>query len=295
MADPDIFAFLYRNDYCYWASFAVTSSENASRCIQARGGETSFNTSDVLGRASRAETEEPHEDDWLLNSPCLGLKFSDGAQTNRGVVIGCSPDCDIVLPQKNGISRHHAALTFNKKNYLVVRDLGSLCGTKVIYNGEEVDRGISIDWIIEGMEFVKRKTPVLEINKILQFRLVIPFQNVHSQDYIDKVISFHKGTADAADLFKNLRTRSLLATEAPSRVTSKPSGPIFFEERLGEGSFSIVTHVINVSTGEQYARKEPKDISKNGYILRERKNEAAIMSSIQHVSTDLVQRIISLD
>lgn len=295
MADSDIYAFLYPNENCGNACITILMPENDSRCIQPPKREPLFNIEGVLLRGSREATEPPDEHDDLLSSPCIVLKFSDGAKTNRGLVMGWDPESDIVLPPLKGISQHHAAFTFNEKNHLVVRDLGSSYGTKVIYDEEEVNPEVNIDWIVGGVEFVKNTKLVLVIHKHLKFRLVVPFHNVHSQDYIDKVINFHKGTADAADLLKNLRTRSLLTIEAPSRTLSKPSGPVYLEEKLGEGAFSIVTHVFNVNTGEQYVRKKPKDKSSNGYRLRDWKKEAVILSSIQHVSTDLVQRIISLD
>jgi hypothetical protein len=71
-------------------------------------------------------------------------------------------------------------------------------------------------------------------------------------------------TADAADLIEFLRIRSLPATELPTPTetrtpSSKPSGPIRWKKKLGEGVFGIVTHVFNVTTGAEYALKEPKN------------------------------------
>lgn len=130
--------------------------------------------------SSREATEQPEENDDLLNTSCIELKFSDGAKTNHGFMMGWDPDSDIGLPKMKGISRHHAAFMFNKKNHLIVRDLGSLYGTKVIYDGEKVDPEYNIDWIIGDVDFVKHKKPIFEIIKILQFRLVVSFQNIHS-------------------------------------------------------------------------------------------------------------------
>ena len=182
-------------------------------------------------------------------------------------------DCDIVLPKKKGVSRYHAALTFDKENHLVVRDLGSVCGTRVTYDGEVAERGFSIDWVVGGVEFVKDKTPILEFIGELQFRLVVPPQDIESPQYIDNVTRFRQGTADAADLIE--RTPS-----------SKPSGPIRWTKKLGEGVFGIVTHIFNVTTGAEYALKEPKDKFRGGYIVKDWKKEADIMSCIQHVSMD---------
>lgn len=72
-----------------------------------------------------------------------------------------------------------------------------------------------------------------------------------------------------------------------SQAEHRQSWPNLLKEKLGEGTFAIVTHVFNVRTGKEYARKEPRNKSKSKYKLQDWKNEAVIMSSIQHVSTDL--------
>ena len=106
-----------------------------------------------------------------------------------------------------------------------------MCGTRVTYDGEVAERGFSIDWVVSGVEFFKDKTPIFELIGELQFRPIVPPQDIMSQQYIDNVRRFHQGTADAADLIEFLRIRSLPATKLPTPTgthtpSSKPSGPI---------------------------------------------------------------------
>ena len=295
MADPDVYAYLYANECRGQADalFAVFMPQKSSRCIPPQRHEFVLQTSDTRSHDAREATEQPEEHDGLEDSPCIGLKFSDGAKTSYGVVIGWAPDADIILPKRPGISRYHAALTFNKKNRLVVRDLGSLCGTRVTYDREVAERGYKVDWIVGGHDFLKDKTPILEFVGDLQFRLVGPPQNIDSQQYIDNVTKFRQGTADTTDLFALLKVRSLPETELPtptgiSTPSSKPSGPILWKKKLGQGNYGVVTYVFNVTTGEQYALKEPlKNFRGQGcHTIEQWRKEADIMSCIQYVSME---------
>ncbi|UKZ52473.1 hypothetical protein TrVGV298_006250 [Trichoderma virens] len=282
MSNQDFYAYLFasggriNND----ASGAITSSRNARRYEYVE-------ESDAHRREDREITEEPEQYDYLLDSPCIGLKFSDGAKTNNSVVIGWGSNCDIVLSKKRGISRYHAALTFNKNNCLVVRDLGSRCGTRVTYDGEKAEPGFSMDWVVGGVDFVKDKTPVLEISQNVKFKLVVPHHDIKSQQHIDNVAKFRQGTEDIVDLAQLIEVRSYPATElltalGTSPPSTRPSNPAHCTKVLGEGAFGIMTHMFMVQTGEEYAVKEPKNKSKNGYRLEDWKKEADILSDIQH-------------
>ena len=134
MADPEFYAYLYANEGRGKANalFAISMPQNEPRCIPPRGREIVLETSDAHSHEAREATEQPEEYDDLLDSPRIGLKFNDGAKMKYGVVMGWAPDCDIVLPKKKkGISRYHAALTFDEENHLIVRDLGSVCGFNI--------------------------------------------------------------------------------------------------------------------------------------------------------------------
>ncbi|KAN0069565.1 Serine/threonine-protein kinase DCLK2 [Elaphomyces granulatus] len=192
--------------------------QNKSRCIPPQ---IVLETSNVRSCEAREATKQPEGYDDLLDSPRIGLKFSDGAKTKYGVVMGWASDCDIILPKK-GISRYHAALSFDKENHLIVRE---------------------------------------------------PPQ---SQQQIDNVTRLHQGIADTADLIEFLRVRSLPATWDTHFIV--------WTKKLGEGKFGIVTHILNVRTGEEYTLKEPvkKFLGKGGCTMKDWRKEAKIMSYIQH-------------
>src|SRR2546423_338547 len=113
MADPDFYAYLYANDGRGKAKalLSIYLPQNKSRRIPPRRREIVLEAISARSREAREATEQPEEYDDLLDSPRIGLKFSDGAKTKYGVVMGWAPDCDIILPRKKGISRYHAALT----------------------------------------------------------------------------------------------------------------------------------------------------------------------------------------
>ncbi len=222
-----------------------------------------------------------------MDNPRIGLKFSDGAKTDQGVVMGWAPDCDIVLPRLRGLGRYHLALTFDEKNHLIVRDLGSVYGTRVTFKTETASRVTQADWVVGGVNFVKDKTPILEFVENLQFTLVVPPHDIESRQFIDSVANFRRGTAGIAELAEFLRIRSLPATDLPtpsSRLSTKPSGdPVILRfDELGKGTFGSVTHVYKPQTGEEFALKEPRD--KHGFTLSKWKREADIISTIRHVS-----------
>jgi hypothetical protein len=68
-------------------------------------------------------------------------------------VAGCAPNVDLPLETQPGISRFHFAFTFDDKDRLIIRDLDALCGTRVIYNGEEGDRRSNFDYLLRDPKF----------------------------------------------------------------------------------------------------------------------------------------------
>lgn len=55
--------------------------------------------------------------------------------TDKGLRVGRSPDCDVVIPDDDGVSRLHATFTFDNGK-LWVRDVGSRNG--VFVNGKRI-------------------------------------------------------------------------------------------------------------------------------------------------------------
>jgi len=52
-------------------------------------------------------------------TPCLQLTFNPPPRRDKRLVCGWDPTCDIVLPNKHGISFHHGAFTFDDHNRLI--------------------------------------------------------------------------------------------------------------------------------------------------------------------------------
>ncbi|KAL6701436.1 putative serine/threonine protein kinase [Trichoderma pleuroticola] len=289
MADPDVYAYLFPIEGEDQEDIldAISDPQNRLRYVGSEQGVIHILENRNFQHGQRKSTGEPKRREVLLDKPYIRLKFSDGAKTAHGVIMGWSPDCDIVLPRAKAVSGYHAALTFNENNHLVVRDLGSRFGTRVAYDEEKAQPGISMDWVVGGVDFVRDKMPILKITHKLQFQLIAVHHDIKSQQYIDNVAKFRQGTGDIADLAEFIKVRSYAATELPTSLEArtpflKPSDPAYWSRVLGSGSFGIVTHVFNTWTGEEYALKEPKNTSKTGYRLEDWKKEVDIISNIQH-------------
>jgi hypothetical protein len=252
-------------------------------------GEGGRTGSDIPSRQDRESTEWPEEQRGLESSACLVLRFSHGAKTRHGVVAGCAPNVDLPLQKRPGVSRFHLAFTFDDKDRPIARDLGSLCGTRVIYDGEERERRSNFDYLLQGPGILGNKPPVLNVTGDVQFKVVVPPRDITSQDYIDRVARFRQGTADPEDLFASLVLRSAPGTQPPTGTHTAPrlsDGPALFEKKLSEGAFAVVTYVWNATTGEEYALKEPleKFIKSGQVITMDWKREAEVMGGISHVS-----------
>lgn len=240
------------------------------------------------GRYDRAATELPDDDNATahLDMPHLEIKFSDIPRTSHGIVFGCDPDSDVVLPNLKGISKHHFSLTFDDANRLIVRDWGSLLGTEVTYDGD--GRGIrsNFRWIVGGDQNPEEKTTILiKIHRTVEFQVVAAHHNVDSPEYIAKVRQFRQGTATAEDLFRDLDVPQRPDTELPTGSHTPGRGEIHLRKEIGEGSYGVVTHFWNVSDGSEYALKEPtaRAIRKRQVNYDEWRKEARLMGQISHV------------
>lgn len=226
-------------------------------------------------------------DEALAKLPHLPVRFNNVPRSSTGVVFGQDPTvCDVVFPEHCGsISRAHFAVTFKNvfpdgRHRLIIRDLGSEHGTVVSYDGQcdLTERRNNFDWIVDGFDILKQTEPIiLGISEELQFLLVIRPHNLQSAAYIENVKRFCRGRGE--DPATNLRlggnnTREIVSQNAVSCLTLET-------ELLGEGGYGIVTGQWDVSTGEVYARKEPKAVDYKGqHILR----EIRMMRTIEHVS-----------
>jgi serine/threonine-protein kinase Chk2 len=222
--------------------------------------------------------------------PYLELRFSDGPRSSTGFVFGKDPDrTDIVLPNIRGISRQHFALTFrndfsDKQYRLVVRDLGSIEGTMVTYDGHGDRVRSRLDWIVAGFGVPDECADlIIQPSPECRFQLVVAPRNIASSEYITNVERFLRGAADSDTLFSALRLQSGPHTERNTVAHTPGNRPILIHRGvIGKGKFGVVTRYWNVSTGDDYARKTPAD---DGYKKHRWEREIAIMQSVQHVRT----------
>ncbi|OAQ89056.1 protein kinase [Purpureocillium lilacinum] len=266
-------------------NFALEAIKASSRYVDpAQYG----NVDDVkYGRQGRATTEPPEESNVPahLDMPRLEINFSDIPRTSHGIVFGCDPDSDVVLPNLKGISNHHFSLTFDDANRLIVRDWGSLLGTEVTYDAQGHGKRSNFRWIVGGDPNPDEKTSIrITVHDTVEFQIVAAHHDLTSPDYIAKVNWFRQGTTSTEDLFRDLGVPQRPDTELPTGAHTPGRGEIYLRKEIGEGSYGVVTHFWNVSNGSEYALKEPTaralrkgQVNYNGW-----RKEARIMGQISH-------------
>lgn len=244
-------------------------------------------------RHERERTAEEDEDrgegqlhDDLDYEACIRVPFGSIPKTRYGLRVGRDSDAEFHVLDGPGVSAYHFALTFDDNYRLIVRDLGSTCGTSVMYDDMERGRWRSFDWIVGGSGFLQKvKTIVVKVTQFLQFRLVIPRHDVDSKSYRERVDRFRAGATDAEQVLDlgRLGPLSRIITAAPSGArtpTTSPNRHVTVHKELGTGGFGVVNHVWTVNTGEEYALKEPKQGSGHD---AQWKREIVIMKRISHV------------
>lgn len=240
--------------------------------------------------SERGSTEPPDSldvpDHYYL--PCIEVRFSNIPRSHHGIIFGTGPDSDVVLPNCKGVGYHQFTLTFDDTNRLIVKDWGSLIGTEVTYEGEGGGTRRGFQWIVGGDDVLLQKNIVLinlASNPPLQLRIVDNQHDSASSDYINKVRLFCQGSATAEDLFVKLDIPNRWETEWPTEAHTPGQGAIHLRKKIGEGSFAVVTHFWNVSTGDEYALKEPsaRAIRERRAVVANWKYEHHIMSQLSHV------------
>ncbi|KND91709.1 Serine/threonine-protein kinase par-1 [Tolypocladium ophioglossoides CBS 100239] len=279
MENADIIARVYPVPHV--KKFATEAIERSARCVFPN---PEFEPTVEYGRYDRAPTEPP-EDDNDLDMSYLEIKFSDIPRTSHGIVFGCDPDSDVVLPNLKGISKHHFSLIFDDANRLIVRDWGSLLGTEVTYDGEGHGKRSNFRWIVGGDRNPKEKTSILiKVHGTIEFQVVAAHHDLKSAEYIARVHRFRQGTATAEDLFRDLDLPQRPDTELPTGAHTPGRGEIYLRKKIGEGSFGVVTHFWHVSDGSEYALKEPtaRAIRKRAVNHDVWCKEARLMGQISH-------------
>ncbi|KAL8646767.1 MAG: hypothetical protein Q9210_005942 [Variospora velana] len=245
---------------------------------------------DIFARREREATvdeedEEEEEHDDLRYEACIKVTFDHVPKTTYGLRAGRSDVAELRLVKLPGVSFFHFALTFDANYRLVVRDLGSTCGTMVIYDRLERARRSHFDWIVGGSDFLEGVSRIIvNVAKSVQFQLVVPRHDIQSESYKAKVDRFHAGTADTEQLLDLGRVGLLsrVRTELPSGVQTpslRAAKDVTVRKEIGHGTFAVVYRVWNVSTGEQYAHKIPKG---NAFDAGAWERETLIMDRIDH-------------
>ena len=287
MYDPDVIAYLFPPDGQGrdGALKAINMPASKSRLLPPRRRNDLIDPApETQSGFVREATEQPEEVDDLERLPCLVLRFSDRPKSRLGLVAGRSPPADLMMPQFKGVSGSHFALTFDEQKELVVKDLDSLVGTRVIYNGEEGQRGHGVTWSARGPGLMQGKAPVIKVVGELQFKLVVPDHDRASQTYLDNVTRFLQGSVAAEDLFSDLKIISRTRTELPTpgeahMPSAQIPGPILWKKELGRGNFAVVSYAWDVTSRAEYALKEPLPGKRGDW-----EGEAKIMKGISHVS-----------
>ncbi|KAH9213961.1 kinase-like domain-containing protein [Leptodontidium sp. 2 PMI_412] len=279
MEDPNVIANLFpADDRRGYALETICMSENKSRYIPPQREKKS----DIRSRESTASLDDK-EGTAPDNTSCPGLQlaFDSRPKAGPGLVLGTDPDCDIVLPQLRNISRRHCYITFDSQRRLILRDF-SRYGTIVSYNDKGRETRRRFTWILSAPpvsqrngsnESIEPNEPVVIEIQYIRFRIVV---SRHDQDpdlYIANVDQFLLGA---------LGFQSGSSTATASGVASPlPIDPIRIgQETLGTGAFAIVKRHWDVSTGVEYAYKEP--LNKRRFDRRSWEREAEIMGQISH-------------
>ncbi|KUI70588.1 DNA damage response protein kinase DUN1 [Cytospora mali] len=286
MADPDLIARVYPDNRHEKHALQTIEASSRYRPAKIASQEAQYVH---LSRTARDSTEPPEDthDEAPDTLPCIELRFSDPPRTSSGLVFGTDPaTSDVVLPSLRGISRRHFALTFKNTfddgyNRLVVRDLGSTYGTMVTYNGKGDKVRSNFDWITNGFRLPDHtKQIIVQLHEHIKFRIIISSHDIASPAYIADVKRFRQGAANPQDLLGGLGFQSGPATERNSGAqTPVIKRPVLLPlGRIASGGFGVVSRYWNVSTGEEYACKRPRE----KYDRKTWEKEIDIMKKISH-------------
>ncbi|KAM3429694.1 hypothetical protein NHJ13734_008069 [Beauveria thailandica] len=199
---------------------------------------------------------------------CLKIRFDDPPRTKSGFTFGRDAKlAEFVLPPQTRASGRHFALTFDHENQLIVRDLRSKYGTRVIYgNPKAADasevveakcrigskRG-QMDWSARGPSMAGGFHPIINVDDEIQFKIIVPDHNVEDAGYHQKVSQYCQGAA-ADRLMEGMAIESCPITEGATPVVSEsaPADRSFWKKRIGAGAFGTVYYAWDVKTREPH-------------------------------------------
>ncbi|KAK8149862.1 hypothetical protein G3M48_005300 [Beauveria asiatica] len=292
--DDIILTLIPHYDKGYWyAENTATLPENQrflrhapGRSIPLRANHNEQDETDADDQSERADKALLLEEGSHSDTHCLVLRFSQGCKTTTGLIAGSSPEnADLLLPRLIGIGKRHLAFTFDAMNVPIVRDLESVCGIKVIYDGEQRDRLKNFHWSLVGPSIARNNLPVLNITDRIMFKVKVPKRDFSSPSYVEKVKKFRQGTVDPEKLFESI---DLPTTEGSTRIPTGQQSPLdgrimkstFVTRRLGEGSFGAVKYYWNVASRDEFVVKKPT--SKTHLDMDMWKREAGILKKLSH-------------
>ncbi|PGG96978.1 serine/threonine protein kinase [Helicocarpus griseus UAMH5409] len=198
----------------------------------------------------------------------------------RGFAFGTEPErCDVLLAPKRrqgGISGVHFYITFDREGRVVLRDQ-STRKTSVSYDGWGAQhRRRNFRWILFP-QTVRTSTVHLPGSFALEI-IAPPVHHVCKTKYKNNVQSYLEASSSTELGLGGLYFDSMITT----RPDSPTDGPIYFPiKKLGEGGFGMVRLVVDVSTGVEYASKEPRE-DMNESSLAEFQHELKIMQNLDH-------------
>lgn len=292
MADTDVIARVYPfQDRTEEVQPAI---EKSSRCMPPKVRKPPQQSRRGQGSRDSTASPVPYDPDEL---PCLEVRFNNSPRTPSGLVFGTDTTCDIVLPKIPGVSKRHFALTY-KNSFpdgcyrLVVRDLGSKYGTKVTYGTKGDEPRSDFDWIIDEFRLLDSTKPlIVHLHEDVKLHIIAMPHDIASPAYVANVERFRKGAANPETLLDGLELQSGPSTEGNSGAhTPVVKNPIHIPMGwIAQGAFGSVSHLWNVSTGEEYACKRPL----GKYNRKDWKKEIDIMRSICHGRHSHVRRVPS--
>lgn len=189
------------------------------------------------------------------NNVRFDLRLSRIPRTDNGLVFGSHKSCDIRLPSSKTRSLYHFAITFDEQNRMVIRDLRSVHGLEVQYDGQGQGRRREFTWIIHGAAFLKN---VRQISIRVHEDLVISIKPKRSFDpSLQATKSQIKRFRPGQRLTFKYFPKSLFGTDYATKTIALAVAPIHLQRFLGQGTFGAVVWHWNVSDGSEFAIKKP--------------------------------------
>lgn len=283
MDNPKVVVRLYPadEDLDSFAREIVNSEANKSLWIPSIDQIHDVATS-VASTASNASMDGNGDGESLLYESSLQLHIDSQQSHDNGFIIGRSPDCDVVVPDLKGlesIAEYHCAILFDGRSRLILRDLqephlgDGPGGTAVAYNGQGGYTRRSFTWILFGDDFVDNGVPiVVTLSDTLKFRVVVSLDNQSDAPALPTRPKGATGGRERLGLTDNV-------VEPNDDENPKQRAILVKTRELGRGAQATVSQVWNVSTGLEYASKDPLD---RQYWQRLTK-ESELLKSIHHV------------